>query len=185
MYILFAVSQIPTASYISHRQVLAVLALLSVYFLLLSYVPLPGVILSEENRTFTPVMAHYNVLGTIILGSLSGFGSVTTAWGYFPLSCSKNRHVNFPQVALPTSITNSTKSRKTPTQVEVDCVEPSLILICTDLVSKREELTSLKRQETFQTEAVYSEIELSALTSLDENMASELRYLQQQYAEVI
>ena len=184
-YILFAVSQIPTASFISCCQVLAILALLSVYFLLLSYVPLLGVFLSEENRTFTPVMARYNVLGTIILGSLSSFGSVTTAWGYFPLSCGKNRHVNFPRVALPTSITNPTKSRKTPTQVEVDCVEPSLIFICTELVSKREELTLIKRREISQTEVVYSEIELSALTSLEENMASELRYLQQQYTKVI
>jgi hypothetical protein len=71
------VSQIPTASLISRRRVLTVLAPLSIYFLLLSYVPLPGVILSEENRTL--VMACYNVIGTAILGSLSGFGSVTTA----------------------------------------------------------------------------------------------------------
>jgi hypothetical protein len=104
-YIVLVVSQIPTASLISRRRILAVLAPLSIYFLLLSYVPLPGVILSEENRTFTLVTARYNVLGTVILGCLSGFGSVTTAWGYFPLSCGKNRHVNFPRVALPTSMT--------------------------------------------------------------------------------
>ena len=102
-------------------------------------------------------MARYNVLGTVILGSLSSFGSVMTAWGYFPLSCSKNRHLNFPRVALPTSITNPTKSRKTPTQVEVDRVEQSLIRIRTDLVSKWEELTSLKRREASQTEVICSE----------------------------
>jgi hypothetical protein len=79
----------------SRRRVLVVLAPLSVYFLLVSYVPLPGDLLSVENRTLTLVIARYNVLGTIILGSLSGFGSVTTAWGYFPLSCGKNRHVNY------------------------------------------------------------------------------------------
>ena len=89
----------------SRRRVLLVLAPLSVYFFLLPYVPLPGVILSEENRTFTLITARYNVLGTVILGSLSGFGSVTTAWGYFPLSCCKNRHVNQPSLALFTSIT--------------------------------------------------------------------------------
>ena len=95
-YIILAASQIPTASFISHRHILVVLAPLSVYFLLLSYVPLPGVLLSEENHTFALVTAHYNVLEAVTLGSLSGFGSVTTAWGYFPLSCGKNRHVHFP-----------------------------------------------------------------------------------------
>ena len=86
----------PASLTFSRRRVLAVLAPLSVYFFLISYVPLPSDLLSEENRTLTLVMARYNVLGTIILGSLSGFGSVTTAWGYFPLSCGKNRHVNSP-----------------------------------------------------------------------------------------
>ncbi|KAH9034234.1 Abscisic acid G-protein coupled receptor-domain-containing protein [Lactarius pseudohatsudake] len=165
----------------SRRRILVVLAPLFVYFLLLSYVPLPGVLLSEENRTFTLVTARYNVLGTVILGSLSGFGSVTTAWGYFPLSCGKNRH--------------------TPTQAEVDRVEQSLIRIRADLASKRKELTLLKGREASQTEKSTSwlsrvtpnfrgdnelsnaKTELSALTSLEENMASELRYLQQQYAE--
>ncbi|SRR6266404_5168333 len=84
----------------SRRRVLVVLVPLSVYFLLLSYVPLPGVLHSEETPTFTLVTARYNVLGTVILGCLSGFGSVTTAWGYFPLSCGKNRHVDFPRVAV-------------------------------------------------------------------------------------
>ncbi|KAH9067998.1 Abscisic acid G-protein coupled receptor-domain-containing protein [Lactarius deliciosus] len=168
----------------SRRRILVVLAPLFVYFLLLSYVPLPGVLLSEENRTFTLVTARYNVLGTVILGSLSGFGSVTTAWGYFPLSCGKNRH--------------------TPTQAEVDRVEQSLIRIRADLASKRKELTLLKGREASQTEGVQkstswlsrvtpnfrgdnelsnAETELSALTSLEENMASELRYLQQRFAE--
>ncbi|KAH9175742.1 Abscisic acid G-protein coupled receptor-domain-containing protein [Lactarius sanguifluus] len=168
----------------SRRRILVVLAPLFVYFLLLSYVPLPGVLLSEENRTFTLVTARYNVLGTVILGSLSGFGSVTTAWGYFPLSCGKNR--------------------KTPTQAEVDRVEQSLIRIRANLASKRKELTLLKGREASQTEGAQkstswlsrvtpnfrgdnelsnAETELSALTSLEENMASELRYLQQRYAE--
>ncbi|KAF8264979.1 Abscisic acid G-protein coupled receptor-domain-containing protein, partial [Lactarius quietus] len=164
----------------SRHRVLVVLAPLSVYFFLISYVPLPGVLLSEEHRTLTLVMARYNVLGTIILGSLSGFGSVTTAWGYFPLSCGKNRH--------------------TPTQAEVDRVEQSLIRIRADLASKREELASLTSREASQTEKSSwlsrvtpnfrgdnelsnTKAELFALTSLEENMTSELRDLQQRYAE--
>jgi len=87
--------QISTSIVLSFRRVLAILAPLFVYFLLLSYVPLPdGIVSSGMSDTFTLVTARYNVLGIFILGSLSGFGSVTTAWGHFPLPCGKNRHVN-------------------------------------------------------------------------------------------
>ena len=86
---------ISASAVLSYRHLLAVLAPLLVYFLLLSYVPLPdGLVSSGMSDSFTLVTARYNVLGTFILGCLSGFGSVTTAWGYFPLTCSKNRHVN-------------------------------------------------------------------------------------------
>jgi hypothetical protein len=45
----------------------------------------------------------------------------------------------------PTHFNDPVKSRKSPTQVEVNHVEQSLILISADLVRKKEELTSLKR----------------------------------------
>jgi The Golgi pH Regulator (GPHR) Family N-terminal len=95
--------RISTSAALSYRHLLAVLAPLCVYFLLLSYVPLPdGLVSSGMSDTFTLVTARYNVLGTFILGCLSGFGSLTTAWGYFPLSCGKNRHVNhFSDFFLP------------------------------------------------------------------------------------
>jgi hypothetical protein len=87
--------RISASAVLSHRHLLAILAPLFLYFLLLSYVPLPdGLVSSGMSDTFTLVTARYNVLGTFILGCLSGFGSVTTAWGYFPVSCGKNRHVN-------------------------------------------------------------------------------------------
>ena len=57
------------------RRVLPILAPLSVYFPLLSYVPLPnGVVSSGMNDTFTLVTARYNVLGIFILGRLPLFG---------------------------------------------------------------------------------------------------------------
>lgn len=49
------------------------------------------------------------------------------------------------------------KSRDTPTPAEVDRAEQSLIRIRTDLASKREELTLLKRREASQTEVAHSE----------------------------
>ena len=89
------------------RRILTILAPLSVYFLLLSYVPLPdGIVSSGMSNTFTLVTARYNVLGIFILGSLSGFGSVTTGWGYFPLRCGKNRHVD-DSCALSLSLANA------------------------------------------------------------------------------
>ncbi|KAH9996402.1 Abscisic acid G-protein coupled receptor-domain-containing protein [Russula compacta] len=176
----------PSLVTLSYRRVLATLAPLSVYFLLLSYVPLPdGLVSSGKINTFTIVTARYNVLGTFILGSLSGFGSVTTAWGYFPLICGKNR--------------------KVPTQAELDRIEQSLTRVRADLASKRKDMTSLREREASASqsegarksswltrvapsfrgdnELSNTEAELSALISLEENMASELRYLQQRYAE--
>ena len=98
--------QIPAFIALSFRRVLAILAPLSIYFLLLSYVPLPdGVVSSGMSDTFTIVTARYNVLGIFILGCLSGFGSVATAWGYFPLPFGRNRHVNNSFTLRFTSIT--------------------------------------------------------------------------------
>ncbi|KAF8256807.1 hypothetical protein EI94DRAFT_1762740 [Lactarius quietus] len=73
----------------SRHRVLVVLAPLSVYFFLISYVPLPGVLLSEEHRTLTLVMARYNAAFPA-LGPSRPHGAIS------PLSCGKNRHVNFP-----------------------------------------------------------------------------------------
>jgi The Golgi pH Regulator (GPHR) Family N-terminal len=96
----------------------AVLAPLLVYFLLLSYVPLPdALVFSEESNTFTLVTARYNVLGTFILGSLSGFGSATTSWGYFPLRCGKKWHVDqfsaVPFVLIPEQCLGRTQPKQT------------------------------------------------------------------------
>jgi The Golgi pH Regulator (GPHR) Family N-terminal len=97
--------QIPASIALGFRRVLAILAPLFTYFLLLSYVPLPDGVVSGMSDTFTMVTARYNVLGIFILGSLSGFGSVTTAWGYFPLPFGRNRHVGHSLALCFASIT--------------------------------------------------------------------------------
>ncbi|KAH9969412.1 Abscisic acid G-protein coupled receptor-domain-containing protein [Lactifluus volemus] len=173
-----------TSVTVKYRHIVAVLAPLLVYFLLLSYVPLPdALVFSEGSNTFTLVTARYNVLGTCILGSLSGFGSMATSWGYFPLRCGRNR--------------------KNLTRADLDRVEQSFARVRADLASKREEVTSLRIREASQAEGGQklswlnrlppnflgngvlsnAEAELRALSSLEENMASELRYLQQRYAQ--
>lgn len=117
---------IPASATLSHRRVLTVLAPLFVYFLLLSYVPLPYLLSSGKSDTFTLVTVRYNVLGTFILGCLSGFGSVTAAWGYFPLSCSKNRHVHHLSSTSSASITLRSLGRS---QLERNSIKPSRALL--------------------------------------------------------
>jgi len=173
---------------LSYRRAVAILVPLAVYFLLLSYVPLPDSLVSSGKASaFTLVTARYNVLGIFILGSLSGFGSVTTAWGYYPITCCGCGH----------------KSRKIPTRAELDRIEQSLTRLRADLASKRDELSSLEMGAASQSENAQKSFwlariapsfqgdnelwnvtaELGALVSLEENTASELRFLQQRYAE--
>ncbi|KAJ8690451.1 hypothetical protein PTI98_011878 [Pleurotus ostreatus] len=49
-----------------------------------SYVPLPDESLSADIRTST--LSRLNVLGTIVLGLLSGFGAISNAWAFLPFS---------------------------------------------------------------------------------------------------
>ena len=143
---------VPASAALSYRRALAVLAPLFVYFLLLSYVPLPDDLVSSgTSDSFTLVTVRYNVLGTFILGCLSGFGSVTAAWGYFPLSCGKNRHVNHFSFDI-FRLNNPPKSRKIPTRAELDQTEQSLTLVRADIVNKRNDLISLKAREASQSE---------------------------------
>ena len=124
---------------LSHRRVLGVLAPLFAYFLLLSYVPLPDSIVSSgTSDTFTLVTARYNVLGTFILGCLSGFGSVTTALGYFPLSCGKNRHVNHLPVTSFASVTFRSLEKF---QLERNSIRKSRVLLSSVPMSQTREMT--------------------------------------------
>ncbi|KIM82005.1 hypothetical protein PILCRDRAFT_97557 [Piloderma croceum F 1598] len=60
------------------------------YLLLLSWIPLPDALASSDMTT--TALSRLIVLGTIILGLLSGFGAVSNAWAFFPLF-SRNRTV--------------------------------------------------------------------------------------------
>ena len=124
------------------RRALTILAPLSVYFLLLSYVPLPdGIVSSGMSDTLTLVTARYNVLGIFILGCLSGFGSVTTAWGYFPLRCGKNRHVNNSCALSLSSANTRTLGRFQPKR---NLTAQSRVLLASALISLAREEMSLR-----------------------------------------
>jgi hypothetical protein len=53
------------------------------YLLMFSWVPLPEALASSDIATIA--LSRLVVLGTIILGLLSGFGAVSNAWAFFPL----------------------------------------------------------------------------------------------------
>ncbi|KAI0062989.1 hypothetical protein BV25DRAFT_491774 [Artomyces pyxidatus] len=165
-------------------RIIVTVAPLIVYFLLLSYIPIPKALdaPSETGSLLTASLSRLTVLGTVLLGALSGSGSVSTSWGYFPLSCGGKR--------------------KSPTQAEINRAELSLDRIRTDLSRKMEDIAGLKRREAEQAENAQSSWlsrvtpnfrgdselsllskELSALSSLEDNMSSQVRWLRQQYAE--
>jgi len=60
-----------------------------VYLFLLSYVPLPSVLASTTGTS--AIISRLTVIGTVILGTLSGFGSVNNAWQFLPLSAKNPR----------------------------------------------------------------------------------------------
>jgi len=62
------------------------------YLLLLSLVPLPDALASSDITT--TALSRLVVLGTTILGLLSGFGAISNAWVFLPLF-SLNRYRSF------------------------------------------------------------------------------------------
>ena len=81
--------------------------------------------------------------------------------GLFPPQLRQEQARQFSLSRL-THFNDPAKSRKTPTQVEVDRAEQSLLRVRADLASKREELASLKEREASQAEVAYSESDCDA-----------------------
>jgi hypothetical protein len=55
----------------------------SLFLFILSYVPLPSSI--SETSGVSAIVSRLTVIGTVILGLLSGFGSINNAWDYLPI----------------------------------------------------------------------------------------------------
>lgn len=72
------------------RAFLAVLPVAG-YLFVLSYVPVSTAL--ESGDAIRVVLARLTVVGTVILGLLSGFGAASNAWDYYPLSSSGKRCV--------------------------------------------------------------------------------------------
>jgi hypothetical protein len=57
------------------------------YLFLFSHIPLPVALQSPNTDTdaMTAALARLIVVGTIILGLLSGFGAISNSWAYIPI----------------------------------------------------------------------------------------------------
>lgn len=95
------------------------------YLFILSYVPLPSAISSSSGTS--ALISRLTVIGTVILGTLSGFGSINNAWQFLPLS---------------------NKTSRMPTDGDVTSSENALARIRDDLVERRKQLQRLESSQT-------------------------------------
>jgi len=143
---------------------------------LLSYVPLPSAISSTTGTS--AIISRLIVIGTVILGSLSGFGSANNAWQFLPLS---------------------SRARKNPTDGDVSSSEQALLRIRSDLVEKRDELQRRESSHPQKDGAWLSKVavnfrgstemsslsqELQGLEALEYQMSKNLEVLRQRRDEV-
>jgi hypothetical protein len=100
------------------RQTQAIMSLVpvAVYLFSLSYIPLPSALSSSD--ALTTALSRLIVLGTALLGLLSGFGAVSNAWAFFPLF---------------------SRTRIEPTDADVSSAEQALTRIRKDLQDKTSE----------------------------------------------
>ncbi|PIL25812.1 transporter [Ganoderma sinense ZZ0214-1] len=94
------------------------------FLLALSYVPLPAGMPAHSVAVAT--LSRLTVIGTVILGALSGFGAIDTAWDFFPVF---SRHG---------------PARTHPTDEEVRIAEAGLQRVREDLARRQKDLQNLE-----------------------------------------
>lgn len=94
------------------------------------------------------IISRLIVVGTSILGILSGFGAVNNAWNHFPRLSKKEMSV-YTQFIFDVRLTSHSlrRSRKKPTQEEVSVAEEGLRRIRDDLLKRRQELEKLQESQ--------------------------------------
>ncbi|VDB92246.1 unnamed protein product [Peniophora sp. CBMAI 1063] len=144
---------------------------LVVYFILLSYVPLPDALSESVSQTWMgTTFARLVLLGVVLLGGLSGYGSVTTAWGYFPFICGPRQ--------------------KRVSEAQLLASQESHARIVEELRRKREAVAAQERAQegkqqswmarTFRGDELSAlKTELTALSALERNMLADLQQLQE------
>ena len=66
----------------------------SFFLFILSYVPLPSSI--SKTSGVSAIISRLVVVGTVILGLLSGFGSINNAWNYLPMFSRNQKYGSDP-----------------------------------------------------------------------------------------
>lgn len=113
------------------RQAQALISLVPVvsYLFALSYIPLPSAL--PSSGILTTALSRLVVLGTALLGLLSGFGAVSNAWAFFPLfSRYRNPFTNILRMWL-------LLARIQPTEADIVSAEQSLAKIRNDLQDRK------------------------------------------------
>ncbi|KAI0354206.1 hypothetical protein OH77DRAFT_517207 [Trametes cingulata] len=92
------------------------------FLLALSYIPLPAGM--PAHTMLASTLSRLTVIGTVILGLLSGFGAIDTAWDFFPVF--------------------SRKARSDPSDEEVRTAEAGLRRVREDLAQRQKDLRTLE-----------------------------------------
>ncbi|EIN05158.1 hypothetical protein PUNSTDRAFT_146054 [Punctularia strigosozonata HHB-11173 SS5] len=121
---------------------------------LLSYIPLPETLSISTSEFLTTALARLVVLGTVILGLLSGFGATSNAWAFLP--------------AL------ARVKRDTPTEEDVKAATSALERIRDDLAQRRADKA---RTEEPQSESSWLSRVVPTLRG-DDKMTMEMRGLE-------
>ncbi|GBE86872.1 hypothetical protein SCP_1001140 [Sparassis crispa] len=156
----------------------ALLNILSVglFLFLLSFIPLPSSLPTSDFMGTT--LSRLTVLGTIILGALSGFGAVNTAWNFFP-----------PFYGT---------LRSHPTEGDIAAAEQGLQRVRRELAQRQSDIQKLQAaQQPNQEASWFSHVvpfrgdsqmssamqEMSGLESLEYQMSRNLEALRQRQAD--
>ena len=86
----------------------------TLYLFALSYIPIPEAL--EPSDTATAALSRLIVIGTIVLGLLSGFGAISNSWQFLPFGSRSqgvpsDQDIDTAQYAL-TSIRNDMQQRR-------------------------------------------------------------------------
>lgn len=138
----------PTALIRSPRTILFSFIPVILSLILLSYIPFYTDSTSPQNL-LTRTLSRLILLGTIILGLLSGFGAVTRAWHFLPSSKDKEYDV-------------------VPTEQEIQSTENSLQSVQSDLQKKRDEL--LRRTDSSPPQSPGSGIAMSWMKKVGDTL---------------
>ncbi|PPQ77630.1 hypothetical protein CVT24_005454 [Panaeolus cyanescens] len=140
----------------------------ALYLFFLSYIPLPIGLKNPDYRTAT--LSRLIVLGTTVLGLLSGFGAVSNSWEYLPFT---------------------SEEKSVPTERDIDTAQYALNSIRNDLDQRTREVAIAARSRDEGPSSWLSRVgasfrgsdnltrELEGLTALESQMARNLEALKE------